>query len=157
MRIQDFELEKYELSAKAVLVFSNLLSHMNYKTGECWPSLKLIAKECKLSVSSVQRGLKELLTAGLVKKSSRYRSDNSQTSNLYTIITKVADRTKQAAENMLLLLNQRKEYIKSRAAAQVARAAVAADEQSASAGEAKPTGIFSKILSKLNSPRIQFA
>lgn len=121
MRIQDYKLESYNLTAKAVLVFQNLISHMNYRTMECWPSLKKIAAECRLSVSSVQRGLRELLSAGLIRKKSRFRDNRSQTSNLYIIIAQAEERLDAAKENLQILLRQRKEYLAGREAKQEGR------------------------------------
>lgn len=121
MRIQEYNLENYNLSAKAVLVFQNLLSHMNYRTMECWPSLKKIAAECKLSLSSVQRGIRELLKEGLITKESRFRDNHSQTSNLYVIVAHAAERIDAAKENLKLLLKQRQDYLASRKAKEEAR------------------------------------
>lgn len=121
MRIQDYKLESYNLTAKAVLVFQNLISHMNYRTMECWPSLKKIAAECRLSVSSVQRGLRELLSAGLIRKKSRFRDNRSQTSNLYIIIAHVEERLDAAKENLQILLKQRSEYLAAKVAKQEGR------------------------------------
>lgn len=156
MRIQDYHLEEYQLSSKAVLVFSILLSHMNYKTKECWPSLRKIAAECCISVSSVQRGIKELLTAGLIGKKARYRDNNSQTSNLYIIIERVQDRIDQARENMNQLLVQRREYIKSLNEAKARRQTVSQAASEPAVGQnAGIRRIAKKILFKLNSPLVQ--
>jgi len=51
----------------------------------CFPGLKRIAQECGISISSVQRAIRELLKFGLVKKQARHRENRSQTSNLYIL------------------------------------------------------------------------
>lgn len=152
MRIQDYKLESYNLTAKAVLVFQNLISHMNYRTMECWPSLKKIAAECRLSVSSVQRGLRELLSAGLIRKKSRFRDNRSQTSNLYIIIACAEERLAAANENLQLLLKQRKDYLAAKEAKQEERKKQMAIRMPIATG--KITQAFSNFL-KLTSPHIQ--
>ncbi len=157
MRIQDYHLEEYQLSSKAVLVFSILLSHMNYKTKECWPSLRKIAAECCISVSSVQRGIKEILAAGLIGKQARYRENNSQTSNLYIIIERAQDRIDQAKENMKQLIEQRREYIRSLNEAQARRQTVLQAASEPEVGQnAGIRRIIHKVFGKLNSPLVQF-
>lgn len=55
-------------------------------TGEnCWPSIKLISKECCISERSVQRHLKTLEAQGFIKINIRFRDNKSQTSNSYKL------------------------------------------------------------------------
>lgn len=44
-----------------------------------------------MSTRTVQRALNDLIEAGYVKKDYRYRPNNGQTSNLYTLVVKVDD------------------------------------------------------------------
>ena len=62
-----------------------LKDHAN-KEGTCWPGIKTIASGVSLSRSTVKRALDDLVKAGLVEKSSRWRENRSLSSNLYQII-----------------------------------------------------------------------
>ena len=50
----------------------------------CWPSLKTLAEEVGVTVRHLRRMLRHLEAAGWIKSEARYRSDRSQTSNVYT-------------------------------------------------------------------------
>lgn len=113
--------EEYNLSSKAVLVLHTLMEYVNHKTGECWPSLKSLASKSRLSVSTVQRALRELLAAGLLKKKARYRQDGSQTSNIYVIITDIKKQNEQASENLVLMQQHRDYYLRTRSEAAARR------------------------------------
>jgi DNA-binding MarR family transcriptional regulator len=93
-----------ELSAKAKSVYMALANRANYKTLKCFPGLKKIAKDCSLSISTVQRALRELLVHGLIRKIAAYRDDGSQTSNIYELITDTIEQTKAAVINCSKLL-----------------------------------------------------
>jgi len=43
-------------------------------TGECWPSIQTIARRCSANVRTVQRNIRELESAGLVKRDRTHRS-----------------------------------------------------------------------------------
>ena len=73
------------VSRKAVLL--SLANCHNHHSGLCCPSLKRIAKETDLSVSTVQRALEALIEMGLVAKTDRQRGNGSKTSNAYTFPT----------------------------------------------------------------------
>lgn len=88
------------ISCKAKQVYT-YLAHRSNKENTCFPGLKRIAKECGMSISSVQRALNILVTEGLLKKLARHRHDGSQTTNLYVLIEQVEERfeaQKKAAE-----------------------------------------------------------
>lgn len=55
------------------------------KDGECWPAIPTIAKELKLSESTVRRALKDLRKAGLLETEQRYREKGGKSSLLYKI------------------------------------------------------------------------
>jgi len=115
MRKYQLNLEDVKLTGNATLVLHALLDRANNKTGECFPSLKTIAKDTNLSKSSVQRGLKELLVKGVIVKQARFKAgDGAQTSNLYTIIKTAKERVNAAAENTKQLLKAKEDYIKAR-------------------------------------------
>ncbi len=71
-----------ELSHRAKAVYIYLKDHSN-KEGTCWPGINTIAAGVSLSRSTVKRALGDLVRAGLVEKSSRWRENGGLTSNLY--------------------------------------------------------------------------
>ena len=73
-----------ELSPRAKAVYIYLKDNAN-KEGTCWPGIKTIAAGVSLSRSTVKRALDDLVRAGLVEKSSRWRENGSLTSNLYHV------------------------------------------------------------------------
>ena len=76
-----------DLKPRARLVLNCLALHSN-KEGQCFPSIKTIAKECGYSVNTVKRALDDLVEAGFVIKEARFdteRKHGGQTSNLYTL------------------------------------------------------------------------
>lgn len=73
-----------ELSSRAKVVLIYLRDHAN-KQGTCWPGINTIAAGVSLSRSTVKRALEDLVRAGLVEKSSRWRENGSLTSNLYRV------------------------------------------------------------------------
>jgi Transcriptional regulators containing a DNA-binding HTH domain and an aminotransferase domain (MocR family) and their eukaryotic orthologs len=89
---------KLELTTKAMHVYFYLAECSNIN-GECWPSKKTIAEDCKISVATVTRALRELEKAGMVISEPRHRLNNGQTSNRYTVFTtpQVAGSTDQPA------------------------------------------------------------
>lgn len=57
-----------ELSHRARAVYMYLKDHAD-KDGQCWPGIRTIAAELKLSRSTVKRALDDLCKAGLIAKS----------------------------------------------------------------------------------------
>ena len=53
--------------------------------GSCWPGVKTIARELRLSPRTVQRALNDLEHTGYIRRENRYRENGSRTSNLYVI------------------------------------------------------------------------
>lgn len=74
-----------ELGHRAKAVYIYLKDHAN-KEGTCWPGIKTIAAGVSLSRSTVKRALDDLVQAGLVVKSSRWRENGSLSSNLYHVL-----------------------------------------------------------------------
>lgn len=70
---------------RAVLVYFYLWDRAD-KEGKSFPSLKRIAKDLHLSVSTVRRGLADLEQAGYILKEKRLRENGGRSSNLYTIV-----------------------------------------------------------------------
>lgn len=73
-----------DLQHRAVSVYIYLDDRAN-KSGECWPAIPTIAKELKLSQSTVRRALKDLKKAGLITTEQRYREKGGKSSLLYKI------------------------------------------------------------------------
>lgn len=74
-----------DLPHRAVAVYMYLKDRTN-KEGTCWPSIKTIARELKLSRATVCRALDDLCKAGLLTKDMRWRENGGRTSNLYKIL-----------------------------------------------------------------------
>ena len=53
--------------------------------GTCWPSVRRIAEDLKLSRRTVQRALADLERHGLLERTHRRRPNGSLTSSLYRI------------------------------------------------------------------------
>lgn len=77
-------LYRMDLPHRAVSVYIYLFDRAD-KNGECWPAIPTIAKELKLSESTVRRALKDLKKAGLITTEQRYREKGGKSSLLYKI------------------------------------------------------------------------
>lgn len=75
----------HELNHRAKAVYIYLKDHAN-REGTCWPGINTIAAGVSLSRSTVKRALNDLVKAGLVEKSKRWRENGSASSNLYRVI-----------------------------------------------------------------------
>lgn len=75
-------LYRMDLPHRAVSVYIYLYDRAN-KDGECWPAIPTIAKELKLSQSTVRRALKDLRKEGLITTEQRYREKGGKSSLLY--------------------------------------------------------------------------
>jgi DNA-binding MarR family transcriptional regulator len=73
-----------DLPHRAIAVYIYLYDRAN-KNGECWPSIPTIAREIKLSQSTVRRAIKDLRKAGFLKTSQRYRDKGGKSSLLYKL------------------------------------------------------------------------
>lgn len=60
--------------------------------GYCWPKMKTIAAKCSTSERTVQRTIKTLLAAGLLKKDARFDASGRQVSNGYTLALTYPDK-----------------------------------------------------------------
>ena len=84
MSSYNFIYREDELPHRAKAVYIYLRDRSN-KEGTCWPGVKTIAKELKLSPRTVQRAIRDLENSGLVIRQARYRENGSHTSNLYVL------------------------------------------------------------------------
>ena len=71
-----------DLPSRAVTVYLYLEKRAN-KESTCFPAIPTIAKDTKLSVSTVKRALNDLVKAGFISKENRYRDNGGKSSNLY--------------------------------------------------------------------------
>ena len=72
------------LSSKAVSVYCYLCNRAN-KNGECFPSVRLIAADLKLSKSTIYAALTELEKQKVLVRTARYRPSGGRASNLYQL------------------------------------------------------------------------
>ena len=79
-------LYRAELPHRAVSVYVYLKDRAN-KDGECWPAIPTIARELKLSESTVRRALRDLRRGGYLTTEQRYRTKGGKSSLLYKIQT----------------------------------------------------------------------
>lgn len=73
-----------ELPHRAKTVYIYLRDRAD-ASGICWPGVKTIARELKLSPRTVQRALRDLEKAKLVSCQPRFRPNGSFTSNQYCL------------------------------------------------------------------------
>lgn len=77
-------LYRTDLTHRAVSVYIYLADRAN-KNGECWPGIRTISRELKLSQSTVRRALNDLRKEGLLETEQRYRESGGFSSLLYKI------------------------------------------------------------------------
>ena len=84
-------LYQMDLPHRAVAVYTYLYDRAN-KNGECFPSVKTIADDIKLSPATVRRAIKDLKKAGLIETEQRYREQGGKSSLLYRIKNKTLEK-----------------------------------------------------------------
>lgn len=77
-------LYRSELPHRAVAVYIYLSDRANFQN-ECWPAIPTIAKDIKLSPSTVRRGISDLRKAGLLDTAQRYRKKGGKSSLLFKL------------------------------------------------------------------------
>ncbi len=83
MRRFDF-LYQMDVPHRAVAVYLYLYDRAD-REGKCFPAVSTIARELKLSESTVRRAVRDLRKAGLIMTEQRYRSAGGKSSLLYTL------------------------------------------------------------------------
>ena len=73
-----------DLSHRAVAVFIYLSDRAD-KQHECFPAIPTIARELKLSESTVRRALRDLRKAKLIETEQRYREKGGKSSLKFTV------------------------------------------------------------------------
>ncbi|KTE92481.1 transcriptional regulator [Desulfitobacterium hafniense] len=71
-----------ELPHRARTVYMYLHDRAD-KDGKCYPAIGTIAKELKLSRSTVKRAISDLEKSGRLRKEHRWRENGGKSSNLY--------------------------------------------------------------------------
>ena len=74
-----------DLPHRARTVYMYLKDRTN-KDGVCWPSIRTLGGELRLSRATVYRALDDLCKAGLLTREQRWRENGGKTSNLYKIV-----------------------------------------------------------------------
>lgn len=77
-------LYKMDLAHWAVAVYIYLADRTN-KNSECWPAIPTIARELKLSQSTVRRALQDLRKVELVETEQRYGTKGGKSSLLFRL------------------------------------------------------------------------
>lgn len=73
-----------ELPHRARAVYMYLHDRAD-KDGKCYPAIGTIARELKLSRSTVKRAITDLEQSGRLRKEQRWRENGGKSSNLYFI------------------------------------------------------------------------
>ena len=79
-----FDIYATNLQHRAIAVYLYLYDRKNSK-GECWPSVKRISTDLKISKSTVRRAIRDLRQAGLICTEQRYRENGGKSSLLYVL------------------------------------------------------------------------
>lgn len=73
-----------ELPHRAVTVYMYLLDRCD-RDGKCYPAIGTIARELKLSRSTVKRAITDLEKSGCLRKEQRWRENSGKSSNMYYV------------------------------------------------------------------------
>jgi hypothetical protein len=83
--------EHHKISNKAKVLYHYFCTRADNKHHTCFPSNRKICEDTAISLASIKRAKNELYREGLLKREFRYRGNNSQTSNLYTVAVKASE------------------------------------------------------------------
>lgn len=103
------DLFKVITSGNQYLVYSYLCFRYNQDYGYAFPSLKTIAKDCNISVSTVQRCIKELENLKLIVVLKFDEKDNKYVNNIYKIFYPIIHEEKEIYEIPQLTEEQMKQ------------------------------------------------
>ena len=79
------KLYQSDLPNRAIAVYLYLRGRAN-KEGFCWPAVPTMARELKMSESTVRRGVRDLQKAGFVTVEERFRWTHADSSNKYVLL-----------------------------------------------------------------------
>lgn len=74
-----------DLPSRAIAVYLYLRGRAN-REGACWPAIPTMARELKMSESTVRRGVRDLERAGFLAVEERFRWNKADSSNLYVLV-----------------------------------------------------------------------
>ena len=81
----DFKrLYQSDLPSRAIAVYLYLRGKAN-KEGFCWPAIPTMARELKMSESTVRRGVRDLEKTGFLMVEERFRWNKADSSNYYIL------------------------------------------------------------------------
>lgn len=96
-----FSIWKKNLSPNAIKTYCALVSFSNNATGRLTARLAVIAKRANLSISSIYRGVNELIQANLIEKYNRFLG-GQYISNSYKIVKQVGNFTRVPTTSLSL-------------------------------------------------------
>lgn len=73
-----------DLPSRAIAVYLYLRGRAN-REGVCWPAISTMAKELKMSESTIRRALRDLVREGFLKIEKRQRASGADSSNRYCL------------------------------------------------------------------------
>ena len=73
-----------DLPSRAVTVYMYLRSRAD-RAGKCFPPVRTISRDTKLSMSTVRRALADLVNTGYIQKQPRWRANGAKSSNIYIL------------------------------------------------------------------------
>ena len=79
------KLYQSELPGRAIAVYLYLRGRAN-KEGFCWPAIPTMARELKMSESTIRRALRDLVQEGFLKVEERQRESGADSSNKFTLV-----------------------------------------------------------------------
>ena len=74
-----------DLPSRAIAVYLYLRGRAN-REGVCWPAIPTMARDLKMSESTVRRGVRDLERAGFLAVEERFRWNKADSSNLYVLV-----------------------------------------------------------------------
>lgn len=75
-----------DLPSRAIAVYLYLRGRAN-KEGFCWPAIPTMARELKVSESTIRRALRDLVQEGFLKVEERQRESGADSSNMYWLLS----------------------------------------------------------------------
>lgn len=75
-----------DLPNRAIAVYLYLRGRAN-REGVCWPAVPTMARELKMSESTIRRALRDLVQEGFLKVEERQRESGADSSNKYWLLT----------------------------------------------------------------------
>ena len=79
------KLYQSDLPNRAIAVYLYLRGRAN-KEGFCWPVIPTMARELKMSESTIRRALRDLVQEGFLKVEERQRESGADSSNKFTLL-----------------------------------------------------------------------